>query len=110
MTHTAIGIALVILSSLIEGFGEIFLKKSRLQRQRQIYWVLLGVSVFIVQIVFYTAALRFLAVGAAFAMASLSFAFVALLSKWLLREEVTPIKWLGIGLIMMGTSLIGAFA
>ena len=110
MTHTAIGILLVVISSLIEGLGEIFLKKSRLQRQRQIYWVVLGVSVFIVQIAVYTAALRFLAVGAAFAIASLSFAFVALLSKWLLREEVTPIKWLGIALIMVGTSLIGAFA
>lgn len=110
MTHTAIGILLVVVSSLIEGFGEIFLKKSRLQRQRQIYWVVLGVSVFIVQIAVYTAALRFLAVGAAFAIASLSFAFVALLSKWLLREEVTPIKWLGIALIMAGTTLIGGYA
>jgi len=40
----------------------------------------------------------------------LSFAFVALLSKLILREEVTPIKWLGIALIMLGTSLIGAYA
>ena len=110
MTHTAIGILLVVMSSLIEGLGEIFLKKSRLQRRRQIFWVALGVAVFTVQISIYTAALRFLAVGAAFAIASLSFAFVALLSKWLLREEVTPIKWLGIALIMAGTSLIGAFA
>ena len=110
MTHTAIGILLAIASSLIEGFGELFLKKSRLQRQRQIFWVLLGVAVFVVQMSVYTAALRFLAVGAAFAMTSLSFVFVALLSKWLLREEVTPIKWLGIGLIMAGTSLIGAYA
>jgi drug/metabolite transporter (DMT)-like permease len=110
MTPTAVGILLVILASTIEGFGEIFLKKSRLQRQRQVYWVVLGVAVFIVQIVVYTAALQFLAVGAAFAMASLSFAFVALLSKWLLREDVTPIKWLGIGLIMVGTSLVGAYA
>ena len=108
MTQTALGILLVILSSLIEGFGEIFLKKSRLQRQQQIFWIALGVAVFIVQIAVYTAALRFLAVGAAFALASLSFVSIALLSKWLLREQVTPIKWLGIGLIMVGTSLIGA--
>ena len=110
MTQPAIGVMLVVLASLIEGVGEIFFKKSRLQRRRQVYWVLLGVAVFAVQMSVYTAALRFLAVGAAFAIASLSFAFVALLSKWLLREEVTPIKWLGIGLIMVGTSLIGAFA
>ena len=109
MTHAALGILLVVLSSLIEGFGEIFLKKSRLQRRRQIFWVLLGVSVFIVQMSVYTAALKFLDVGAAFAIASLSFVFVALLSKFLLREAVTPVKWLGIALIVAGTSLIGAY-
>jgi undecaprenyl phosphate-alpha-L-ara4N flippase subunit ArnE len=110
MTQAAVGIVLVVLSSLIEGVGELFFKKSRLQRQRQVYWVTLGISVFVVQMAVYTAALRFLAVGAAFAIASLSFAFVALLSKWFLREEVTPIKWLGIALITLGTSLIGAYA
>jgi drug/metabolite transporter (DMT)-like permease len=110
MTHAALGILLVIASTMIEGVGELFLKKSRLQRQRQLFWVLLGVAVFVVQMMVYTAALRFLAVGAAFAMTSLSFVFVALLSRFLLREEVTPLKWLGIVLIVTGTSLIGAYA
>lgn len=110
MTQTAVGIVLVVLSSLIEGIGEVFFKKSRLQRHRQVYWVGLGISVFVVQMAVYTAALRFLAVGAAFAIASLAFAFVALLSKWFLGEQVTPIKWLGIALITLGTSLIGAYA
>ncbi len=110
MTQTAIGILLVMLASLIEGIGEIFFKKSRLQRQRQVFWVLLGVSVFVVQMSVYTAALRFMNVGAAFAIATLSFVFVALLSKLVLREEVTPVKWLGIGLIVAGSGLIGAYA
>jgi len=110
MTQASIGIVLVVLSSLIEGIGEVFFKKSRLQRQRQFFWVLLGVSVFVVQMTVYTAALKFLAVGAAFSIASLSFVFVALLSKFLLGEKVTPIKWLGIALIVAGTSLIGAYA
>lgn len=110
MTETAIGILLVVVSALIEGVGEIFLKKSRLQRRRQVLWITLGVSVFIVQMSIYTAALKFLDVGKAFALASLSFVSVALLSKWLLREAVTPIKWLGIALIVLGTSLIGAYA
>jgi drug/metabolite transporter (DMT)-like permease len=110
MTQVAVGILLVVLSSLIESVGEIFFKKSRLQRRRKTYWVLLGVSVFIVQMVVYTAALRYLDVGAAFSIAALSFVFVALLSKLLLHEEVTPIKWLGIGLIVAGSGLIGAYA
>src|SRR5262245_51218907 len=110
MTTAVLGILLVVLSSLIEGIGEIFFKKSRIERSRQVFWVLLGVSVFVVQMAVYTAALRFLAVGAAFAIASLSFVFVALLSKFFLREQVSPVKWLGIGLIVAGTSLIGTYA
>jgi drug/metabolite transporter (DMT)-like permease len=110
MSQTAVGIVLVVLASFIEGIGEIFFKKSRLQLRRKVFWVALGVSVFVVQMSIYTAALRFLAVSAAFSIAALSFVFVALLSKLFLHEEVTPIKWLGIALIVAGTSLIGAHA
>lgn len=110
MTLVAIGILLVVISALVESVGEIFLKKSRIERARQTYWLTLGILVFVAQMAIYTGALRYLDVGVAFAIASLSFAFVALLSKWFLREEVTPIKWLGIVLITIGTSLIGAFA
>ena len=110
MTLVTIGILLVVISAVIESVGEIFLKKSRIERARQAYWLTLGILVFVVQMAIYTGALRYLDVGAAFAIASLSFAFVALLSKWFLYEEVTPIKWVGIALIMAGTCLIGAFA
>jgi undecaprenyl phosphate-alpha-L-ara4N flippase subunit ArnE len=110
VTQTAVGILLVVMSSLIEGVGEIFFKKSRLQLQRKVFWVGLGVSVFFVQMTVYTSALRFLAVSVAFSIAALSFVFVALLSKFLLHEQVTPTKWLGIGLIVAGSALIGAYA
>ena len=110
MSLTIVGILLVVMSSLIESIGEMFFKISQLQRRRKVFWVLLGVSVIAVQMTVYTAALKFLAVGAAFAIGSLSFVFVALWSKFLLREQVTPIKWLGIVLIVAGTSLIGAYA
>jgi drug/metabolite transporter (DMT)-like permease len=110
MTQTTIGILLVVLAATVEGFGDIFMKKSRLERARQVFWIGSGIAVFIVQIAIYTAALRFLEVGTAFGIASLSVVFVALLSKWLLREEIAPIKWMGIALIVAGTSLIGAYA
>ena len=110
MSLTIVGILLVVMSSLIESIGEMFFKISQLQRRRKVFWVLIGVSVIAVQMMVYTAALKFLAVGAAFAIGSLSFVFVALWSKFLLREQVTPIKWLGIALIVAGTSLIGAYA
>jgi drug/metabolite transporter (DMT)-like permease len=110
MSMTALGITLVVISALIESVAEILLKKSRIELSRQTRWLALGICVFVVQFSVYTAALRYIDVAAAFALASLSFAFVALLSKLLLGEAVTPTKWLGIALIMAGTSLIGAFA
>ena len=35
---------------------------------------------------------------------------VTLLSKWMLGEHVTPLRWAGVGLILIGTSLIVAEA
>ena len=109
MTAAAIGIALVLLSTVIEGFGQVFLKKSALVSpfRRQATWVGIGVAVFVVQMCVYTAALKFLDLAPAFAMSSLTFVAVALLSRLILGEAVTPIRWLGIWLIVGGTVLIG---
>jgi drug/metabolite transporter (DMT)-like permease len=110
MTATTLGVVLVLLSTAIEGFGEIFLKKSRLVEpaRRQVFWVVAGVAIFLVQMCVYTAALKFLDLAPAFAITSLSFVAVALLSRWLLGEAVTTIRWVGIWLIVGGTILIGA--
>jgi drug/metabolite transporter (DMT)-like permease len=50
--------------------------------------------------------LRYLNVNVAYAVDALSFVAVAILSRWLLREHVTPIRWLGIVLICIGIGLI----
>jgi drug/metabolite transporter (DMT)-like permease len=106
MTPTAIGILLVVFAAAIEGFGQIFLKKSTLEQVRRPVWIASGIAVLVIQAVFYTGALRLLTVSTAFALGTLSFVSVALLSKWLLREPVTVNRWVGVGLIMVGTSLI----
>jgi drug/metabolite transporter (DMT)-like permease len=97
-------------STMVEGFGQIFLKKSALELARRRFWVLLGVCVLIVEVVLYSGALRVLAVSTAFPLTSLSFVMVTLLSRWLLGEEVAPLRWVGVGLILVGTSLIVAQA
>ena len=110
MTATALGVFLVVASTMVEGFGQVFLKKSALDTLRRRFWILLGVAVLMVEIVLYSAALRFLAVSTAFPITSLSFVMVTLLSRWLLGEEVAPLRWVGVGLILVGTSLIVAEA
>lgn len=110
MTPTAIGLALVVLSTMVEGFGQVFLKKSSLDVMRRHYWILAGICVLSVEVVLYSGALRFLAVSTAFPLTSISFVMVTILSRWLLGEAVTPRRWVGVGLILVGTALIMAHA
>ncbi len=110
MTGTMIGILIVVLSTVFDSCGEISMKKSRLDRARQVLWIATGVALFMVQIALYSLALRYLDVGVAFGIGSLSFVMVALLSKLLLGEAVTPIRWLGVCLIVTGIVLIGGDA
>ena len=110
MSPTAFGVLLVVASTMVEAFGQTFLKKSALDAARRHHWILLGVAVLIVEVLLYSGALRFLAVSTAFPITSLSFVMVTLLSAWLLGERVTPLRWAGVGLILIGTSLIVAQA
>jgi multidrug transporter EmrE-like cation transporter len=110
MSPIAFGVLLVVVSTMVEAFGQIFLKQSSLDSKRRLRWILLGVLVLMVEIVLYSGALRFLAVSTAFPITSLSFVMVTLLSRWLLGEEVAPLRWVGVGLILVGTSLIVAEA
>jgi len=110
MSPTALGVLLVVVSTIVEGFGQTFLKKSALDAARRHHWILLGVAVLIVEVLLYSGALRFLAVSTAFPITSLSFVMVTLLSRWLLGEIVTPLRWAGVGLILIGTGLIVAQA
>ena len=110
MSPTAFGVLLVVVSTAVEGLGQVFLKQSALDVARRHRWILLGVAVLIVEVLLYSGALRFLAVSTAFPITSLSFVMVTLLSHWLLGEQVTPLRWAGVGLILIGTSLIVAQA
>jgi len=110
MSPTAFGVLLVVVSTMVEAFGQIFLKKSSVDAERRRRWILIGVVVLTAEIVLYSGALRFLAVSTAVPITSLSFVMVTLLSRWLLGEEVAPLRWVGVGLILVGTSLIVAEA
>jgi len=110
MSATMIGIVLVLLSTAVEGFGQTFLKKSALDLARRYWWIALGVLVLIVEVLLYSGGLRYLAVSTAFPLTSVSFVIVTLMSRWLLGEMVTPIRWAGVVLILFGTILIVAYA
>src|SRR5258708_17726761 len=110
MTGAVIGVALVILASIIEGVSQMFFKKSALVATAKNRWIVLGVALFIVQALIYTGALRFVEVSTAFPIGSIGFVIVAILSQRFLNERVTGTRWIGIVLIIVGVTLLAAHA
>ncbi len=110
MTPTIVGVLLVVACTVFEGIGQIFLKKSVLEAARRHIWIALGICFLTLEVLIYSGALRFLAVSIAFSVSSLSFVTVTVLSMWLLRERITRTRWIGVVLILVGTSLIVAYA
>jgi undecaprenyl phosphate-alpha-L-ara4N flippase subunit ArnE len=109
MTPALLGVILVVVSTVMEGFAQIFLKKSALRAVGRAGWIVLAILFFAFEAVFYTGALRVLAVSAAFTVSSTSFVVTTILSAWLLRERITATRWAGVLLIIVGASLIVAY-
>ena len=68
--------------------------------------ILAGVGCYAVSLVAWILALSRTPVSVAYPMVSLGFALNALLAWWLLEEAVTPMRMLGIGVIIVGVCLV----
>jgi drug/metabolite transporter (DMT)-like permease len=110
MSYALFGVSLVFLCAIFEGASQLFWKKSVLNAAQWKFWMIVGIAFHILQIFIYIGALRFLPVGIANPLSSLSFVTVAFLSQWFLRERVTKMRWIGICLILIGTGLLVARA
>jgi drug/metabolite transporter (DMT)-like permease len=110
MTATVAGILLVVVCALLEGIGQVFLKKSVLTRVRWFFWIAAGVTALSLEALVYTEALKLLSVTVAFTVLSLNLIAITLLSQWLLREQVTRDRWIGVCLIFLGAALVMARA
>jgi drug/metabolite transporter (DMT)-like permease len=110
MTQTSLGIFLVIICAFIEGFAQIFLKKSSLATFHRHFWIAAGVALFVVEALVYTGALQLIDVSTAFPLSGLSFVAVTVLSQLFLAENVNSTRWLGVGLILLGAGLVAAHA
>lgn len=106
MNTITFGVLLICVCATIEGFAQISLKLSAKTPRRRALWLAASAVLFLLAAVIYSGALRYLNVSVAYALDALGFVFVAVLSQILLRERVSPIRWLGIVLIVIGTSLI----
>ena len=108
MGQTTIGVLLVVICALLEGVAQVFLKKSVLGAVRWYLWISFGVAILLVEKIIYSQALLFLDVGAAYAIGSLNLISVTFISRCLLREKVTRMRWIGVCLIFIGVGLVAA--
>ena len=100
------GVVLVAICAAFEGFAQVCYKKAAHALSRKTLWVAGGTVLFAVEAGFYTLALRFLDLSIAYPLGALSFVAVALLSRGLLRERISPSRWIGVVLILAGVAMV----
>lgn len=110
MTRTWLGVLLVVICALIEGGAQVSWKLSSRGGPRRTVWIGAGAILYAVEIALYTRALTLIDVSIAFAMGSLSFVAVALLSRLILRERISMLRAGGLLLILCGVALMGGQA
>src|SRR5471032_1960167 len=110
MSPTLVGILLVLACTGVEGLAQICLKQSTRLPTRRTRWICLGVLLFAVEALLYTAALQRLEVSVAYALGAMSFVAVALGAAWLLGESLPISRQLGIGCIVAGCAVLATRA
>ena len=110
MSPTTRGLILVVICAGFEGAAQIAWKVSSQATHHAGRWIALGVAFYLAEIALYSGALTLIDVSVAFAMGSLSFIAVALMSRVLLKEQLTPPRLLGLVFILCGVALMGGQA
>ena len=118
-TGHLLGIGAIMASTCFEAIGQFAFKHAADHRPTlasgpvaaawaNARWVFLGFLGFIVDGVLWSVALYHLDISVAHPIGSLVFVVVAVLSRVVLKERVSPRRWMGIGLILAGAACVGA--
>lgn len=119
MSPRLVGLFCVTLAVLFEALGQlsfkvgaesVYARNNTLSLLRQVWRqraIVLGISLFAVEAVLWTMALRLLDVSLAFPAGSLCFVFVVVLSRLWLHEQISYERWIGVSLILGGVVVIG---
>jgi drug/metabolite transporter (DMT)-like permease len=112
-------LALVLVASVLGGLGHVVLAKGMklvgvatatglpLGRALGNPWVLVGVALQAAFFFMYMALLSREDVSKVLPLTTLSYLVVGFLAQFMLAEPVTPLRWTGIGLIVLGVVLVG---
>lgn len=110
MTRAWFGTLLVVICAVIEGGAQVSWKLSSRGGSQRTAWIAAGAVLYAIEIILYTRALTLIDVSIAFAMGSLSFVAVALLSRLVLKERISLLRATGLLLILCGVALMGGQA
>ena len=100
------GIILILAGSVLEGLAQVCLKVASAHTARSyVLWVSLGASLFLIEISFYTRALKTLDIAVAYPLSALSYAAVVIAARVLLGEKPNFRRWLGVAFIVAGAAL-----
>jgi drug/metabolite transporter (DMT)-like permease len=112
-------LALVLMASVLGGLGHVVLAKGMklvgvatatglpLARALGNPWVLVGVALQAAFFFMYMSLLSREDVSKILPLTTLSYLVVGFLAQFMLAEPVTPLRWTGIGFIMLGVLLVG---
>jgi len=89
-----------IVSVNFNNFSECFLRGA----SSPFIWA--GISLYVINFFIWIAVLTRVQLSVAFPVGSTSYVFVAILAAVFLREAVTPLRWLGIALIILGIHFV----
>lgn len=71
------------------------------------YYILISISFFAAGLLLYTAVLRFLPLNIAQTIFTIQFVSVVIGSHFLFGEQISAIRWFGIGLVVIGLIIVG---
>ena len=103
---------LVFTASLVGSFGAVFLKKGAARLDGSVLSfvnteLFLGVSLFLGSSVFYALGIRGGQLSVLYPMVSLGYLWTLLWARLFFNEPLTAVKFLGLGLILLGVCFVG---
>lgn len=101
---------LLVASTFLGGLGQLLFKlglRDLSMANVFLYYLAIGISAYVASTVIYFYVLSRRNLSWAYSFGGLSYIFASLFALFILGEAISPLRWLGIGIIVAGVALIG---
>lgn len=97
---------IVILSALLASFGQLLFKLGLIM-QVDLFYLGAGILAYILSTFLFLYVISKVHLSWAYGVGGLSYVFASLLAFFVLSEQISSIRWIGIVIITMGVALVG---